>query len=184
VEIACTFLPSESPLVNHLISSYEKHYSLAQQTILEDQSSEDQELLMPCMRLSKSIEEVNEFPEKPENYVNTTFDNHNTNEYPKVKINPACDFKLKDAKLKGDKIEMKETQPRAISSKKGYKLTKIVPKISTNLHSNSRVKLNGKYSTPIHLTFQGDIGKSLTHRINISTKSKILKIKELALPSK
>jgi hypothetical protein len=34
VEIVCTFLPTECPLVGHIVSSYEKHHSLAQEVIV------------------------------------------------------------------------------------------------------------------------------------------------------
>ena len=34
VELVCTFLPAECPLVGHIISSYEKHNSLAQEVIV------------------------------------------------------------------------------------------------------------------------------------------------------
>jgi len=35
VELVCTFLPNECPLVNHIISSYEKHNTLAQEVIVK-----------------------------------------------------------------------------------------------------------------------------------------------------
>lgn len=142
-------------------------------------------MLNPCIRLSKSIEDTNELTDKHENYMNSTFDENKSNEYPNNNFKANQDFKHNEDKLKGKKkLDIKGIQPRAISSKKGYKLTKIIPKISSNFHSNPKAKLTGKYSTPIHLTFQGEIGKSLTHRINISTKAKIVKIKEVALQSK
>ena len=34
VEIVCTFLPNDCPLVSHIVSSYEKHNSLAQEVIV------------------------------------------------------------------------------------------------------------------------------------------------------
>lgn len=36
LEAACTFLPSECPLVSHIIVSYQKHHSPALTTIPED----------------------------------------------------------------------------------------------------------------------------------------------------
>ena len=42
VETACTFLPSECPLVGHVISSYQKHHSIINQPILEDQELNEQ----------------------------------------------------------------------------------------------------------------------------------------------
>lgn len=41
LEIACTFLPSDWPLVNHILLSYQKHHSPAQQKISEDAPNED-----------------------------------------------------------------------------------------------------------------------------------------------
>ena len=35
LEIACTFLPSESPLVSHILSSYKKHHAPVNQVIEE-----------------------------------------------------------------------------------------------------------------------------------------------------
>ena len=42
VETACTFLPSECPLVGHVISSYQKHHSIINQPILEDEVLDEQ----------------------------------------------------------------------------------------------------------------------------------------------
>lgn len=36
VEIAISFLPSESPLVSHILMSYEKHHSPSNQTIVRE----------------------------------------------------------------------------------------------------------------------------------------------------
>lgn len=41
VEAACTFLPSECPLVGHVISSYQKHHSIISDAIPEDQEIDD-----------------------------------------------------------------------------------------------------------------------------------------------
>lgn len=40
MEIAITFLPSESPLVSHILMSYEKHHSPSNLVIPEDESEE------------------------------------------------------------------------------------------------------------------------------------------------
>jgi len=42
VETAWTFLPSECPLVGHVISSYQKHHSIISQPIPEDQELDDE----------------------------------------------------------------------------------------------------------------------------------------------
>ena len=41
VESACTFLPSECPLVGHVISSYQKHHSIISDSIPEDKELDD-----------------------------------------------------------------------------------------------------------------------------------------------
>jgi hypothetical protein len=41
LEIACSFLPSECPLLNHILLSYQKHHDPSQQIIKEDQESND-----------------------------------------------------------------------------------------------------------------------------------------------
>jgi hypothetical protein len=38
LEISCTFLPSESPLVSHILSSYTKHHAPVKQVINEDKA--------------------------------------------------------------------------------------------------------------------------------------------------
>jgi hypothetical protein len=40
LDISCTFLPSESPLVSHIYSSYKKHHAPVNQIILEEQEME------------------------------------------------------------------------------------------------------------------------------------------------
>jgi hypothetical protein len=37
LELACTFLPGECPLLNHINLSYQKHFAPVKQTILEDE---------------------------------------------------------------------------------------------------------------------------------------------------
>ena len=41
LEIACTFLPSECPLLNHINLSYQKHFAPVKQTILEEEPIND-----------------------------------------------------------------------------------------------------------------------------------------------
>ena len=41
LEVACCFLPSDCPLVNHILLSYQKHHSPAQQAISEDKPNND-----------------------------------------------------------------------------------------------------------------------------------------------
>jgi len=41
LEIACTFLPGECPLLNHINLSYQKHFAPVKQTILEDEVQND-----------------------------------------------------------------------------------------------------------------------------------------------
>lgn len=41
VETSCTFLPSDWPLVGHVIASYQKHHSIISQSIPEDQELEE-----------------------------------------------------------------------------------------------------------------------------------------------
>jgi hypothetical protein len=41
VETSCTFLPSECPLVGHVISSYQKHHSIISESIPEDKELDD-----------------------------------------------------------------------------------------------------------------------------------------------
>ena len=53
LEIACKFLPSDCPLVNHIILSYQKHHSPASQPIQENQESEDK---LDVVKASKGID--------------------------------------------------------------------------------------------------------------------------------
>ncbi len=41
LEIACTFLPSECPLLNHILLSYQKHHAPSNQVIKEDEEQAD-----------------------------------------------------------------------------------------------------------------------------------------------
>ena len=41
LELSCTFLPGECPLLNHINLSYQKHFAPVKQTILEDEENKD-----------------------------------------------------------------------------------------------------------------------------------------------
>lgn len=41
LEVVCSFLPSECPLLNHVLLSYQKHHEPSQQVIQEDQELTD-----------------------------------------------------------------------------------------------------------------------------------------------
>jgi len=41
LELACTFLPGECPLLNHINLSYQKHFAPVKSTIQEDEEYED-----------------------------------------------------------------------------------------------------------------------------------------------
>lgn len=41
LELACTFLPSDCPLLSHILLSYQKHHSPSQQTIPEEDETEE-----------------------------------------------------------------------------------------------------------------------------------------------
>lgn len=53
LEIACTFLPSECPLLNHVLLSYQKHHDPSMQPIKEDEESQD---VLQVLRPLKGIE--------------------------------------------------------------------------------------------------------------------------------
>ena len=59
LETSCTFLPSECPLVSHIIMSYQKHHSPALQTIPEDE---------PLVEDLKVIRPLNEIKNDTVNY--------------------------------------------------------------------------------------------------------------------
>jgi hypothetical protein len=54
LEISCTFLPSECPLLNHVLLSYQKHHDPSNQPIKEDEESSD---LLSVLRPLKGIEQ-------------------------------------------------------------------------------------------------------------------------------
>jgi hypothetical protein len=41
LELACTFLPGECPLLNHINLSYQKHFAPVKSTIMEEEQNED-----------------------------------------------------------------------------------------------------------------------------------------------
>ena len=41
LELSCSFLPSDCPLVNHIILSYQKHHAPSSHTILEGEVNDD-----------------------------------------------------------------------------------------------------------------------------------------------
>jgi len=41
LEIACSFLPSDCPLFNHILLSYQKHHAPSQSSIPENQNIEE-----------------------------------------------------------------------------------------------------------------------------------------------
>ena len=41
LEVACTFLPGECPLLNHINLSYQKHFAPVKSTIIEDEPNDD-----------------------------------------------------------------------------------------------------------------------------------------------
>ena len=53
LEIACTFLPSECPLLNHVLLSYQKHHDPTLQPIKEDEEQQD---LLSVLRPLKGID--------------------------------------------------------------------------------------------------------------------------------
>ena len=53
LEIACTFLPSECPLLNHVLLSYQKHHDPTMQPIKEDEESQD---VLSVLRPLKGIQ--------------------------------------------------------------------------------------------------------------------------------
>ena len=54
LEIACTFLPSECPLLNHVLLSYQKHHDPTMQPIKEDEESQD---VLSVLRPLKGIQQ-------------------------------------------------------------------------------------------------------------------------------
>jgi hypothetical protein len=42
LEIACSFLPGECPLLNHINLSYQKHFAPVKQTINEEEAVQDE----------------------------------------------------------------------------------------------------------------------------------------------
>jgi len=46
LEISCSFLPSECPLLKHILLSYQKHHNPSNQAIKEDESTSDQLIVL------------------------------------------------------------------------------------------------------------------------------------------
>ena len=49
LEIACTFLPGECPLLNHINLSYQKHFAPVKTTIMEDEPTSDDLIVVKPM---------------------------------------------------------------------------------------------------------------------------------------
>ena len=55
LEVACSFLPSEWPLVNHILMSYQKHHAPSQQVIKENQEwDEDLKIIRPLLGIESN----------------------------------------------------------------------------------------------------------------------------------
>jgi hypothetical protein len=59
LEIACSFLPSDCPLLNHLLLSYQKHHAPANQAIPEGSGIEDKLVVIKPL---KGIENCKFYP--------------------------------------------------------------------------------------------------------------------------
>ena len=62
LEISCTFLPSESPLVSHIFSSYKKHHAPVNQVIAEDKQIQDDQLTLKIIRPLAGIDQAKQSP--------------------------------------------------------------------------------------------------------------------------
>lgn len=58
LEISCTFLPSESPLVSHIFSSYKKHHAPVNQVIAEDKQIHEDQLTLKIIRPLSGIDQA------------------------------------------------------------------------------------------------------------------------------
>jgi hypothetical protein len=55
LELACSFLPSECPLLNHILISYQKHHSPSHQTIQEEgQNADKLQVIRPLMGIESN----------------------------------------------------------------------------------------------------------------------------------
>lgn len=56
LELSCTFLPSESPLVSHILTSYNKHHAPVKQPIKEDLAEVDEHMSLKVVRPMNGID--------------------------------------------------------------------------------------------------------------------------------
>ncbi len=49
LEIACSFMPGECPLLNHINLSYQKHFATVKQAIMEDETAKDELIVIKPM---------------------------------------------------------------------------------------------------------------------------------------
>ena len=49
LEVACSFLPGECPLLNHINLSYQKHFAPVKTTIMEDEPNNDDLIVVKPM---------------------------------------------------------------------------------------------------------------------------------------
>lgn len=55
LEVSCSFLPSECPLVNHILMSYQKHHAPSQQVIHEnEEQDEDLKVIRPLLGIESN----------------------------------------------------------------------------------------------------------------------------------
>lgn len=62
LEISCTFLPSESPLASHILSSYTKHHAPVKQVINEDKAFLEDHLTLKIIRPLAGIDQSKQCP--------------------------------------------------------------------------------------------------------------------------
>lgn len=62
LELSCTFLPSESPLVSHILTSYNKHHAPVKQPIKEDQAEVDEQMTLKIIRPMNGIDQAKQQP--------------------------------------------------------------------------------------------------------------------------
>lgn len=62
LELSCTFLPSESPLVSHILSSYNKHHAPVKHVIKEDDPESDENMNLRVIRPLNGIDQCKQQP--------------------------------------------------------------------------------------------------------------------------
>ena len=62
LEISCTFLPSESPLVSHIYSSYKKHHAPVNETISEERPHNNENTSLKVVRPLAGIDQSKHSP--------------------------------------------------------------------------------------------------------------------------